>query len=246
MTDKQIAIVTGAAKGLGFETARQLGELGFFILLGARDAAKASAAAAKLQSAGIEAEGLALDVASSASIQEAAESVAARFGRVDVLVNNAGINLDGEDFSRTVVSEADLQILRQTFEANFFGLVETTQKFLPLIRKSPAGRIVNVSSILGSLTLHADPASPIYGSKLFAYNVSKTAVNQFTVHLAYELRDTPVKVNSAHPGWVQTDMGGSAAPMTVQEGAKTMVWLATLGQEGPTGGYFHNGQPLPW
>jgi NAD(P)-dependent dehydrogenase (short-subunit alcohol dehydrogenase family) len=246
MTDKKIALVTGASKGLGFETARQLAERDFYVLVGARDAAKAGEAAAKLAAFGLAAEGLALDVASSASIGEAADSVAARFGRLDVLVNNAAINLDGDDFSRTVVSEADLHILRQTFDANFFGLVETTQRFLPLIRKSAAGRIVNVSSILGSLTLHADPASPIYGSKLFAYNVSKTAVNQFTVHLAYELRDTPVKVNSAHPGWVQTDMGGSAAPMTVQDGAKTMVWLATLGPEGPTGGYFHDGQSLPW
>jgi NAD(P)-dependent dehydrogenase (short-subunit alcohol dehydrogenase family) len=117
---------------------------------------------------------------------------------------------------------------------------------LPLIRKAPAGRIVNLSSILGSLTLHADPKSPIYNSKAFAYDASKTALNAFTIHLAQELRGTAIKVNSAHPGWVKTDMGGEAAPMELSEGGKTSVMLATLPDDGPTGGFFHVGQPLPW
>ena len=117
---------------------------------------------------------------------------------------------------------------------------------LPLIRKAPSGRIVNLSSILGSLTLHSDPSSDIYDKKSFAYDASKTALNAFTVHLAQALRGTPIKVNSAHPGWVKTDMGGSAAPMEVSEGGKTSVQLATLPDDGPTGGYFHLGQPLPW
>jgi NAD(P)-dependent dehydrogenase (short-subunit alcohol dehydrogenase family) len=121
-----------------------------------------------------------------------------------------------------------------------------TEKLLPLIRKSPAGRIVNLSSILGSLTLHADPNSPIYHAKSFAYDASKTALNAFTVHLAYDLRDTKIKVNSAHPGWVKTDMGGPEAPMELSEGAKTSPALATLPDDGPTGGYFHLGQTLPW
>jgi NAD(P)-dependent dehydrogenase (short-subunit alcohol dehydrogenase family) len=115
-----------------------------------------------------------------------------------------------------------------------------------LLKKSPAGRIVNLSSILGSLTLHADPKSPIYNAKSFAYDASKTALNAFTVHLAYELRDTHIKVNSAHPGWVKTDMGGDQAPMELSEGSKTSVALATLPDNGPTGGYFHMGKPLPW
>ena len=138
------------------------------------------------------------------------------------------------------------EILRKTFETNFFAVVALTQTLLPLIRKSPAGRIVNLSSILGSLTLHSDPSSGIYDMKAFAYDASKTALNAFTVHLAQELRDTPIKVNSAHPGWVKTDMGGAAAPMEVSEGGKTSVQLATLPDDGPTGGYFHLGEPLPW
>jgi NAD(P)-dependent dehydrogenase (short-subunit alcohol dehydrogenase family) len=124
--------------------------------------------------------------------------------------------------------------------------VALTQTLLPLIRKSPAGRIVNLSSILGSLTLHADPKSPIYSMKGFAYDASKTALNAFSVHLAHELEDTAIKVNSAHPGWVKTDMGGSAAPMELAEGGKTSVQLATLPADGPTGGFFHLGDPLPW
>ena len=138
------------------------------------------------------------------------------------------------------------EILRQVFETNFFAVVELTQTLLPLIRKSPAGRIVNLSSILGSLTLHSDPSSDIYSMKAFAYDASKTALNAFTVHLAQALRGTPIKVNSAHPGWVKTDMGGQAAPMEVSEGGKTSVQLATLPDDGPTGGFFHLGQPLPW
>jgi NAD(P)-dependent dehydrogenase (short-subunit alcohol dehydrogenase family) len=121
-----------------------------------------------------------------------------------------------------------------------------TTTLLPLIRKSPAGRIVNLSSVLGSLALHADPKSPIYDKKNFAYDASKTALNAYTVHLAQALRDTPIKVNSAHPGWVKTEMGGENAPMELSEGGKTSAQLATLGADGPSGGFFHMGQPLPW
>ncbi|HTX76867.1 MAG TPA: SDR family NAD(P)-dependent oxidoreductase, partial [Terracidiphilus sp.] len=138
------------------------------------------------------------------------------------------------------------EILHDTFDTNFFGVIQITQTLLPLIRKSPAGRIVNLSSILGSLTLHADPKSPIYGAKAFAYDASKTALNAFTIHLAHELAGTKIKVNSAHPGWVKTDMGTDAAPMEIPDGAKTSVRLATLPDDGPTGGYFHMDQTLPW
>jgi NAD(P)-dependent dehydrogenase (short-subunit alcohol dehydrogenase family) len=137
-------------------------------------------------------------------------------------------------------------VLHRIFETNFFAQVALTQKLLPLIKKSAAGRIVNLSSILGSLTLHADPKSPIYHAKTFAYDASKTALNAYTVHLAYELRDTKIKVNSAHPGWVKTDMGGPEAPMDLTDGAKTSVALATLGADGPNGGYFHFREALPW
>jgi NAD(P)-dependent dehydrogenase (short-subunit alcohol dehydrogenase family) len=148
--------------------------------------------------------------------------------------------------SFNTTSTGTLEILRRTFETNFFSTVALTRGLLPLIRKAPAGRIVNLSSILGSLSLHADPSSGIYAKKVFAYDASKTALNAFTIHLAQELRDTKIKVNSAHPGWVQTEMGGSGAPMDLAEGAKTSVQLATLPDDGPTGGYFHLGKPLPW
>jgi NAD(P)-dependent dehydrogenase (short-subunit alcohol dehydrogenase family) len=139
-----------------------------------------------------------------------------------------------------------MELLRKIFETNFFAQVALTDALLPLIKKSPAGRIVNLSSILASLTLHADPQSPIYDAKSFAYDASKTALNAFTIHLAWELRDTKVKVNSAHPGWVKTDMGGPNATMELSEGGKTSAALATLPDDGPTGGFFHLGQPLPW
>jgi NAD(P)-dependent dehydrogenase (short-subunit alcohol dehydrogenase family) len=139
-----------------------------------------------------------------------------------------------------------LDLLHRVFETNFFSLIALTNKLLPLIRKSEAGRIVNLSSILGSLTLHGTPGSPIYHAKSFAYDASKTALNAYTIHLAYELRDTKIKVNSAHPGWVKTDMGGPEATLELSEGGKTSAELATLGADGPTGGFFHQGKALPW
>jgi NAD(P)-dependent dehydrogenase (short-subunit alcohol dehydrogenase family) len=143
-------------------------------------------------------------------------------------------------------TSASLDVWRRTFETNVFGLVAVTHAFLPLLRQSEAGRIVNLTSILGSLGLHTDPQSPIYHFKTVAYDTSKAAVNAYTIHLAYELRDTPIKVNAAHPGWVKTDLGGEGAPMEVVDGAKTSVWLATLPADGPTGGYFHGRERLPW
>ena len=137
-------------------------------------------------------------------------------------------------------------MLRETFETNFFAVVALTQTLLPLIRKSDAGRIVNLSSILASLTLHATPNSPIYDAKTFAYDASKSALNAFTIHLAHELRGTKIKVNSAHPGWVKTEMGGDGAQMEIVDGARTSVQLATLPVDGPNGGYFHMGEALPW
>jgi len=137
-------------------------------------------------------------------------------------------------------------VIHRTFETNFFAPVELTRVLLPLLKKSTAGRIVNMSSILGSQTLHADPKSPIYDFKSLSYDASKAALNSFTIHLAHELKDTNIKVNSAHPGWVKTDMGTDAAPMEIPEGAKTGVELALLGDNGPTGGFIHLGQTLPW
>jgi NAD(P)-dependent dehydrogenase (short-subunit alcohol dehydrogenase family) len=143
-------------------------------------------------------------------------------------------------------AEVSMDLLRRLFETNFFGTVALTTTLLPLIRRSPAGRIVNVSSHLGSLTLSSDSRSGIYHAKSFAYGASKTALNAFTIHLAYDLRKTNIKVNSAHPGWVKTAMGGPDATMELSEGAKTAVALATLPDDGPSGGFFHMGKPVPW
>jgi NAD(P)-dependent dehydrogenase (short-subunit alcohol dehydrogenase family) len=243
MNTKRIALITGGNKGIGFETARQLGEQQVTILLGARDTAKGEAAAARLRGEGLDVRALPLDVTDTDSIRRAVDKVAQEFGRLDILINNAGVMVDDQTKK---VSEQSLDAWRTTFDTNVFGLIATTQGFLPLLRKSAAGRIVNLSSILGSNTLHSDPQSPIYDFKVPAYNVSKSAVNAYTVQLAYELRDTPIKVNAAHPGWVKTEMGGEGATMELPDGAKTSVALATLAADGPTGSYTHMGEALPW
>ena len=242
--NKKIALITGANKGIGFETARQLGQEGIIVLVGARDAKKGEAAAEKLRREKIEAHALTIDVSDAASIRKAANQVESDYGRLDILVNNAGVMVDDE---KKKPSEQSLETWRKTFETNLFGLIATTQAFLPLLRKSEAGRIVNLSSILGSITFHAKPGSPIYDSKSYtSYNVSKSAVNAYTVQLAYELKDTKIKVNAAHPGWVKTEMGGEGATMELGDGAKTSVALATLGPDGPNGAYIHMGESLPW
>ncbi|HMV70287.1 MAG TPA: SDR family NAD(P)-dependent oxidoreductase, partial [Myxococcota bacterium] len=192
---------------------------------------------------GLDAHAVALDVDDAASIDAAARAVGERFGRVDTLINNAGVVL--EPWGSGTLA-ASLETWRRTFETNLFGVIAVTQAFLPLVRASAAGRVVNLSSVLGSLTLHATPGSPIYAFKTAAYDTSKTALNAYTVHLAYELRDTPIKVNAAHPGWVKTDLGGDGAPMEIVDGARTSVRLATLPDDGPTGGYFHGDDALPW
>jgi NAD(P)-dependent dehydrogenase (short-subunit alcohol dehydrogenase family) len=245
----KVAFITGANKGIGLETARGLGKLGVAVVIGSRDEARGRAAADRLRSEGIESvEAVRFDVTRTEDHKAVARYMEERYGKLDVLVNNAGVQLEEADFGNSfnTTSTVSPEILRRTFETNFFSVVALTQALLPLIRKAPAGRIVNLSSVLGSLTLHADPSSGIYDKKAFAYDASKTALNAFTVHLAQELRGTKIKVNSAHPGWVQTDMGGPTAPLALSEGGKSSVQLATLPDDGPTGGYFHLGEPLPW
>lgn len=239
----KIALITGANKGIGLETARQLATQGVHVIIGARDTAKGSAAASKLSAEGLSTEFQLLDVTSESSIAAAADAITQRHGKLDILVNNAGVLLD--DYGK-LVSEQPLSLYRETFETNVFGLIATTIAFLPLLKKSDAARIVNLSSTLGSIGNHSDPASHVYDAKLPAYCVSKSAVNAFTVQLAYELKDTPHKVNAAHPGWVKTDMGGEGAQMEIVDGAKTSVRLALLGPDGPNGGYFHMNDTLPW
>jgi len=241
-TQTKIALVTGATRGIGLETVRQLAEAGLHVLLAGRDRDKAVAASLTLQAQGLDVEALALDVANDDSIAEAAAEVERRHGRLDVLVNNAGVLRD--DLTRKP-SEQSLAAWRETFDTNVFGLVATTQAFLPLLKKAPAARIVNVSSILGSVAQHLDPSSPIYDFKVPAYNVSKSAVNAWTVQLAHELRDTPIKVNAVHPGSVRTDMN-AGGDLDVADGARTSVRMALLPGDGPSGGFVHFEETLPW
>jgi NAD(P)-dependent dehydrogenase (short-subunit alcohol dehydrogenase family) len=243
--EKKVAFITGGNKGIGLETARQLGKLGITVVIGSRDLAKGKEVAKKLGEEGIVTEAIRFDVTKPADHKEARDYLESRYGRLDILINNAGVWKEGNPQQNTT-STVTPGVLRETFDTNFFGTIELTQTLLPLLEKAPAARIVNLSSILGSLTLHADRKSPIYSSKAFAYNASKTALNAFTVHLAHALRHTKIKVNSAHPGWVKTDMGGEGAMMELVDGAKTSVQLATLGEDGPSGSYVHLGEGLPW
>jgi NAD(P)-dependent dehydrogenase (short-subunit alcohol dehydrogenase family) len=245
MASQKVAFITGGNKGLGLETARQLGKQGIKVVIGSRDLARGKAAVEKLKADGVDAEVIPFDITKAADYKEAYRYFDKNYGRLDILINNAGISKENfQGGNKTSVTSAE--VLHETFDTNFFGAIQITQTLLPLIRKSPAGRIVNLSSILGSLALHADPKSPIYDAKAFAYDASKSALNAFTVHLAHELRDTKIKVNSAHPGWVKTDMGGEQAPLDIVTGAKTSVRLATLPDSGPTGAYIHLDQTLPW
>jgi NAD(P)-dependent dehydrogenase (short-subunit alcohol dehydrogenase family) len=243
-TAKKIALISGANKGIGLETARQLGKQGITVILGARDLAKGEAAATELKKEGVDASAVKFDVVNSADIKAAADKIEKEFGKLDILINNAGVMFEPIGGNNTSTVSED--IIRKTFDTNFFSAIAVSKAFLPLLKKSDAGRIVNVSSILGSLTLHATEGSPIYGAKALAYDASKAALNAFTIHLAAELKDTTIKVNSAHPGWVKTDMGTDAAPMDIVDGAKTEVELATLGADGPTGGFFHLGEAISW
>ena len=242
---KKVALITGANKGLGLETARQLAVQGITVLLGARDIVRGDAAAAPLKAEGLDVRAVKIDVDDRADHAAIAELIDKEFGKLDILVNNAGVQLDGELGKNTTLTVSEENI-RKTFDTNFFAVVALTEALLPLLRKSDAGRIVNLSSILGSLTLHATKGSPIYEAKVFAYDTSKVALNSYTVHLAHALQGTKIKVNSAHPGWVKTDMGTDAAPMNVVDGSKTSLWLATLPDGGPTGGFFHMQDVLPW
>ena len=237
----KIALVTGATRGIGLETVRQLAHEGVRTLLAGRDPARTAEAAAKLQAEGLPVESIALDVTDQASIAAAARQVRERFGRLDILINNAGI---ARDDSARKPSEQALQVWRDTFDTNLFGVVATTQAFLPLLREAPAARIVNVSSILASLTLHTDPASPIYDFKLPAYGASKSALNAWTVQLAYELRGSAVTAHAVHPGYVKTDMNAGEGELDVAEGARSSVQTA-LGEQ-PSGDFTHLGETLPW
>jgi len=232
--NKPVALVTGANRGIGFEVVKKLAEKGYHVFLCGRSLAAAREAAVKLAAAGLEVKPLELDVTQPESVNRALKQVE-KLGRLDALVNNAGVLLD----EGVPGLQVPVETVHATFEVNVYGALRVAQTFAPLMIKGDGGNIVNVSSIMGQLAY----AGPGY----LAYRSSKAALNMITRVLAAELKPHGVRVNSAHPGWVRTRMGGPAAPGTPEEGAEPIVWLATLGPDGPTGGFFGPGnKPLDW
>lgn len=234
MAKEKIALVTGANKGIGFEIARELAEKDFRVFLAARDPQRGAAAAATLRKTGARVEFLQLDVADLRSIKRAFEEFSAQADHLDVLVNNAGIY---EDRGASIL-DIDPQVIRTTLETNAFGPLLVTQQFWPLLAKSGSGRVINMSSGMGAL--HD------MGGDSPAYSLSKTALNAVTRQFAAELKDKGITVNSVCPGWVHTDMGGAGAPRTPQQGADTVIWLATEAPADLTGLFLRDRRPVPW
>lgn len=236
------ALITGANKGIGLEMALQLArDHGFTVLLGARDAGRGQSAADALKAAGLDAHWVHLDVTNADSTRDAVRRVE-EFDGLDALINNAGIDRD----AGRPPSSTSLDTMRETYETNVFAPVALINAFLPLLRQSKAGRIVNMSSGLGSLTQQSDPQWENYHVKPLAYDSSKSALNAVTVHFAYELQGTPIKINSADPGYTATDLNGHSGPRTVEQGATIGVRLATLDENGPSGGFFDEDGPVSW
>ncbi|QUL52741.1 SDR family oxidoreductase [Paenibacillus tritici] len=242
MTQPTTVLITGANKGIGYETARQLGALGHRILIGSRDEQRGSEAAAALAQESIDAHFIHIDLQDQDSIAAAAQTIARDYSGLDVLINNAGISLGGG----AAPSQLPMSDLRATFETNFFGTLSVTRAMLPLLLQSPAGRIVNMSSGLGSLSFNSDPGHEHAEFNLLAYNSSKAAVNMTTITFAKEFKDTPLKINSGDPGFTATDLNGFTGLRTVEQGAGIAVRLATLDADGPTGGFFDENGEVPW
>ncbi|MGD9330620.1 MAG: SDR family oxidoreductase [Desulfobacterales bacterium] len=239
---RRVAIVTGANRGLGFEIARQLADLGITVVMGSRDPEQGAAAAESLQSDRRSVISRLLDVNQASTIQAAIGDIMDRYGRIDILVNNAGIMID----SQTTILELDLTLFQNTLETNALGALLLSQACIPHMQANNYGRIVNISSTLGSLTDIATPDSEYSVVLSPAYRLSKTLLNGLTVLLAKELQETNILVNSACPGWVRTRLGGERAPLMPAQGAETPVWLATLPDDGPRGGFFREKRPIPW
>ncbi|MEH1969490.1 SDR family oxidoreductase [Nostoc sp.] len=239
----KVALITGANKGIGYEIARQLGSRGATVLIGSRDIGRGEEAANKLRLNQIDAHSVQLDVIDQKTINSAVKQIESEFGKLDILVNNAGIVSDGD---RLPPSQVNIETLRHTYETNVFGVFAVTKALLPLLKKSTAGRIVNISSGLASLTQNSDPNYEFANSKLLAYNSSKTAVNAITVLLAAELKDTPIKVNAADPGFTATDINQYQGYRTVEQGAIAAVRLATLPDNASSGGFFDENGVVPW
>ncbi|KAL7702342.1 short chain dehydrogenase [Lotmaria passim] len=228
--------ISGGNRGIGLETARQMGKLGYHVVISARKEDAAKKAVETLSQDGVKADYVIMDTVDTSSVAKAAAEVSKLVnGSLDALINNAGYRAPLGD-----KEQADLEALRKCFEINVVGTANVTNHLLELVKKAPEGRIVNVGSIMGSC------ATALAGFEDAPYNISKAALNMYTVNLAAALKGTHVKVNCGHPGWVKTDMGGEGAQLEVSEGAETNVYLATLPADGPTGGYFHKKNRLPW
>jgi NAD(P)-dependent dehydrogenase (short-subunit alcohol dehydrogenase family) len=240
-TEQRVALVTGSNKGIGFEAARQLGRLGIRVLISARDPGRGSAAAEALAGEGIQARSVVLDVTDAASIEATLDDLQKNEGRLDILVNNAGIGLEHYRPSELATAK-----LRETMETNFFGVVAVTQKFLPMLGLSPAGRIVNVSSSLASLLHLSDPEWIGSRHQFPAYSISKTALNAWTAVLSCELHGGTTKVNSVEPGYTATDLTSGQGFQSASDAARVIVKYATIGPDGPNGGYFELNGRMPW
>ena len=242
------ALITGANKSIGFETARQLLRKGYYIYLGSRTPGNGLDAVKKLAAEGLnEVEAIQIDVSDSGSVKAARAEIGKRTEVLDVLINNAGIS-GGLPQTAT---EVDISVFEKVFQTNVFGVVRVTQAFIDLLKKSPEPRIVNVSSSQGSLTLHSDPTWKYYNYKGAVYLSSKSALNMYTINLAYELRDTPFKVNAVDPGYINTDFNNHRGTGTVEEAGRRIIKYVTIGADGPTGKYFseeYNPQTgeIPW
>jgi len=242
-TQTKVALVTGANKGIGLEIARDLCRAGCTVLVGARNAERGQDAVRQLAQSGLtDVHFIEIDVALQKTIAAAAQEIEKTWGRLDILINNAGINLRGDGLPGV----ADLNAVQLVFDINFFGALRVAQTMLPLLRKSAGGRIVNISSGLGSLTFNSDPKWTGRDVKLIGYNASKAALNMLTVHLAYELRETGIKVNSANPGYTKTDLNHQQGTQPVEVGAIAATRLALLEEDGPTGLSFSKDGPDPW
>ena len=239
---QRVALVTGANKGIGREVAYVLGKTGARILLGVRDRAQGEAVAAEMREEGIYANCIVLDVNRPETLQAAAHQIGEEYGRLDILINNAGI----ADRADGLPGNASMHAVRRIFDTNFFGALSATQAMLPLLRKSRGARIVNVSSGLGSLAYNSDPAAEFADIKKIGYCASKAALNMLTVQLAYELRDSGIKVNSADPGFTATDLNAHRGYQTIAQGAISSVKLALLEDDGPSGGFFSAAETQPW
>ncbi|MEO5807005.1 SDR family oxidoreductase [Devosia sp.] len=242
MTTHKVALVTGANKGIGLEIARQLAQSGITVFLGARDFARGQQAVAALASSGVNAEVVEIDLNDDQTIAAAAQVIGDRYGRLDILVNNAGI-IDAEDGPPSI---ATIGAARRLMETNFIGTLAVTQAMLPLLRQSPAGRIVNLATTLGSLAINGDPSSPYYEARLIGYNASKAALNMLTIQLAAELKGTGIAVNSVAPGYVKTDLTGNNGFMTAEEGARLPVEYALLGEGAVSGRFVEPAGNAPW